>query len=117
MPSNDYLDGRCYEIRYSYLGSTAAAGDITTTIRKGTILAGAQLAGERTGTPVAGRAETHRGWPRIRNASGATVTTQMILTATPNAGNGTYTSTATSVGRFEPWDIGAAADFPNEPQI
>jgi hypothetical protein len=116
-PSAVYVAGRCYELRYSFLGATAAAGDITIAVRKGTTTAGTQLAGERTGTPVAARAETCRGWPRIRNATGSPVTTQVVLTATPNAGNGTYTSTTTSVGRFEAWDIGAAADFPNEPQI
>jgi hypothetical protein len=115
--SFDYLAGRCYELCYSFLGATAAAGDVTITIRKGTTVAGAQLAGERTGTPVAGRAETCRGWPRIRNATGATVTTQVLISAQANAGNGTFTSTTASVGRFECWDIGAAADFPSEPQI
>jgi hypothetical protein len=117
MPSAGYLAGRAYRVGFSYLAGMSVAGALVTQVRKGTTVAGTQLHGARQPAPTIGTLFTQFGYFYLVNATGATVTTQMVLTVTPSGGNVTVSSTAQSVALFEAKDCGAAADFANAIQI
>lgn len=106
-------EGRAYRFNMVYCANPSAANASTTVRIRKTNIAGGIRASIQVPTFAIGQLQQVEVSTLIRNDSGADISDDAVLTLQQSAGNVTQTQAANRLRRFELWDIGSSADWPN----